>query len=1076
LKAILPLAALIAFVALAGIGNSSCYPSYSPNNTNNPPIIAGLPDQTITVGQTIPVWDLFTFASDTEDSDSDLTFSIDSQSNPDVINCYVTGNRFLECGASQKAGYSDVTVRVTDTCGLSSTDTLRITVQSPPPVNTPPMISGISDFTINVGQTITSIDLFGYAFDQQDLDSALVFSIDSQSDPSVISCSIASNRYVQCGTAQKAGFSDIIIRVTDTGGLSDTDIFRITVQGTSPPPTNTPPMISGIPDLTISVGQTISLVDLFAYASDAQDPDSALSFSIDYQSNPSVISCYITGNRYVGCGAGQVAGFSDITVRVTDTGGLSATDTFRITVQAVIPADHAPLVNSVVITPSGPQDTDTLTCTAQVSDQDGNLQAVQFKWFVNGGLDKTRMIYVTGSYATVQDTLDSDQSTLGDEVKCQATVFDTAGNQDTGFDTVTIQRQGCSVDVSNLEVTTDSNIRFWVRNTGANIQTVTYDIYIDGGLIQESSITLNPGEVEIIQKSYAFGIGSFVVKAKATSQCGATDSESITHDVLNPCPTPSTCPGPQPQEQNPRVDSVRITPSDPEEGDDLTCRIEVSDNDGDLDKVRVKWFIEGDLEETRTIYVSGSSDDVQDTLNTGWFGRGRDVRCEATVFDRDGNEDTGSDTVTIGGNQEAGCGVDVYSLQLIEDNVIRFRIRNTGDRTEDITYKIYLESNVFDQHTITLDDGESQTFEESFTFDIRDFVVKVKATADCGATDSEFLYGEYKQGACIAKYLDDYTCSGNWMQRRYQYNDCSTNWMNFEYYPSGCQGGYYSGGSCGVSIRRFEYQTSVIAGNSAYVTLEASNTANRQETITLSLWVDGQLKESFPSGVSQGSTALRTFYYYPSAGTHQILAKAETSCGSSDTRTATVTVFQSSQQPSPYPTPAPQPAPSLPTAVSIYPSSLDTSLCGAKFVTIDIHNSVQQVYTIQVTGVPSDWLSYQSQNIVDAGDRQLFVYVGPKDLGTYNIRLTVTAGTEGKTYQQDVSIFTTSCPQQTSGTGGWSITGSLIDAGKSPLFWIVLIIIAGAIVIFVGATRLKPDEEYYEPAYPYRRYRPLPKK
>ncbi|MCX6814888.1 MAG: hypothetical protein NTY20_04545 [Candidatus Aenigmarchaeota archaeon] len=855
MKVILPLTALLVFAVLAGFSNAHCYPECFPNN---PPSIAGLPDQTVMVGQSTPFWDLYTYASDTEDYYTDLMFSIDYQSNPSVINCYITGNRYVGCNNAQSAGYSDITVRVTDTGGLIDTDSFRITVQSPPPVNTPPMISGIPDYTVNAGQSIPSIDLFGYASDAQDSDSALVFSIDSQSEGSVISCSIASNRYAQCGTAQKAGFSDIIVRVTDTGGLSDTDSFRITVQ--SQPPANTPPVISGIPDLTINLGQTISLVDLFAYASDSQDPDTAFSFSIDSQSNPGVINCYITGNRYVGCGAAQSTGFSDVTVSVTDTGGLSSADTFRITVQSQPPSgDHAPVINSLRITPSSPEDTDTLTCTAQVSDQDGNLQSVQFRWLVDGALDRTRTIQVSGSSSTVQDTLDSSRSGLGDEVKCEAAAYDSTGLQDSDFDAVVIQRQDCGVDVLNLEVIDNNKIRFRIRNTGNSQQNINYKVYVDGGIIGESSVTLNLDELEIIQNSYSFGIGSFIVKVKATAQCGSTDSETIVHEVLNPCPETSSCPGPQPGNEDPVVDSVRITPSSPEEGDELTCRVELSDDEGDLDRVQLKWLVEGDLERTRTIYVSGSHDDVEDTLSSGWFNGGDEVRCEARVFDRDANEDSDSDVVTIGGEQ--GCGVDVYNLESIDNNEIRFRIRNTGQDTESINYKVYVESEVIIEHSISLDEDEWDSIEETFSFDIGDSIVKVKAKAECGSTDTEFLSIDGDHGICQKKYLDEYRCSGSWSQRKYQNSDCSSLWVNYESCSSGCSNGFCTGtgGQCGVSIQKFDYQTSIVAGNAAYVTLEARNTADRQETITLSLWVDGQLKESYPSTVSTGSTSLGHF-------------------------------------------------------------------------------------------------------------------------------------------------------------------------------------------------------------------------
>ena len=89
---ILPLAALLVFAVLAGFSNAHCYPECYPNT---PPSIAGLPDQTVMVSQSTPLWDLYTYASDTEDYYSDLMFSIDYQSNPSVISCYITGNRYV---------------------------------------------------------------------------------------------------------------------------------------------------------------------------------------------------------------------------------------------------------------------------------------------------------------------------------------------------------------------------------------------------------------------------------------------------------------------------------------------------------------------------------------------------------------------------------------------------------------------------------------------------------------------------------------------------------------------------------------------------------------------------------------------------------------------------------------------------------------------------------------------------------------------------------------------------------------------------------------------------------------------
>ncbi|MCD6522432.1 MAG: PQQ-binding-like beta-propeller repeat protein, partial [Candidatus Diapherotrites archaeon] len=79
------------------------------------------------------------------------------------------------------------------------------------------------------------VDLWQYTDDEEDSDDALSFEITTQSDTSITQCAIVSNRYIDCTTPTKAGFTDITVNVTDTGGASSLDTFRITVSSTSPP-------------------------------------------------------------------------------------------------------------------------------------------------------------------------------------------------------------------------------------------------------------------------------------------------------------------------------------------------------------------------------------------------------------------------------------------------------------------------------------------------------------------------------------------------------------------------------------------------------------------------------------------------------------------------------------------------------------------------------------------------------------------------------------------------------------------------------------------------------------------------
>src|SRR3989344_4338288 len=109
-------------------------------------------------------------------------------------------------------------------------------------------------------------------------------------------------------------------------------------------PSNTPPIISGrIPDYDINEnsGLNDNLVPLWNYASDAETPDNQLNFSITSQTTTSVVNCVIDDQRnnitnpgvFVDCTTqlNQI-GYSDVTVRVIDAGGLWAEDIFRVNV------------------------------------------------------------------------------------------------------------------------------------------------------------------------------------------------------------------------------------------------------------------------------------------------------------------------------------------------------------------------------------------------------------------------------------------------------------------------------------------------------------------------------------------------------------------------------------------------------------------------------------------------------------------------------------------------------------------------------------------------------------------------
>ena len=110
------------------------------------------------------------------------------------------------------------------------------------------------------------------------------------------------------------------------------DTVQALGKSTVPVPVNTAPVISGLPDKTLTQNTSLTYTtDLWAYASDAETPDSGLAFSITGNTYPSC-GVSIVGNRYININpATGWQGASDVTVTVSD-GQLSGSDTFHVTV------------------------------------------------------------------------------------------------------------------------------------------------------------------------------------------------------------------------------------------------------------------------------------------------------------------------------------------------------------------------------------------------------------------------------------------------------------------------------------------------------------------------------------------------------------------------------------------------------------------------------------------------------------------------------------------------------------------------------------------------------------------------
>ena len=199
-----------------------------------------------------------------------------------------------------------------------------------PPTNRAPTVSGAIPDQVLVENTEATVDISG-AFSDPDED-ALRYVATSDAS-SVATASVSGSDLKVIGEAP--GSATITVTATDPGGLSANQTFEVTVNSA-----NRAPTVSGaIPDQVL-VENTEATVDISGAFS---DPDEDALRYVATSDASSVATASVSGSDLKVIG--EAPGSATITVTATDPGGLSANQTFEVTVNS---ANRAPTVSGAI--------------------------------------------------------------------------------------------------------------------------------------------------------------------------------------------------------------------------------------------------------------------------------------------------------------------------------------------------------------------------------------------------------------------------------------------------------------------------------------------------------------------------------------------------------------------------------------------------------------------------------------------------------------------------------------------------------------------------------------------------------
>ncbi len=301
--------------------------------TNNPPTTSGIANVVVDEDAPDTVIDLFAAFADVEDADPALTYSISTNTNSGLFTATpidgTAGTLTLDYFPNQN-GTASLSVRATDTGGKFVQTSFTVTVNA---VNDAPTTSGIANVLVNEDAADTVIDLFAAFADVEDAATALTYTMQNNTNPGLFTATTIDGT---AGTLtldyalNQNGTATLTVRATDTGGLFVETSFTVTVNAVNDTPTT-----SGLANVVVDQDAPDTVINLFAAFADVEDPDAALTYTVQNNTNPALFTAApidgTAGTLTLDYAPSQT-GTATITVRASDTGGLFVDASFTVTV------------------------------------------------------------------------------------------------------------------------------------------------------------------------------------------------------------------------------------------------------------------------------------------------------------------------------------------------------------------------------------------------------------------------------------------------------------------------------------------------------------------------------------------------------------------------------------------------------------------------------------------------------------------------------------------------------------------------------------------------------------------------
>ena len=261
-----------------------------PGSVDEPPYVVN-PVQDVVFNeypQTLQV-NLNGVATDPDDPDDQITYSIVNNSNPSALTATLSGQVLTLTRQNANQATADLTMRATSdgqTVDFNVHVIINVVVDEPPYVVNP-----VEDVVFNEYPQTLQVNLNGVATDPDDSDEQITYSIVNNSNPSALAATLSGQVLTLTRQNADQATADLTMRATSDGQWVNFNIHVIINAVIDEPPY----IINLVPEVVMNEFPKIVHIDLNGVATDPDDPDELIEFSLLSNSNEDALSAILEG-------------------------------------------------------------------------------------------------------------------------------------------------------------------------------------------------------------------------------------------------------------------------------------------------------------------------------------------------------------------------------------------------------------------------------------------------------------------------------------------------------------------------------------------------------------------------------------------------------------------------------------------------------------------------------------------------------------------------------------------------------------------------------------------------------------